>query len=58
MVLIRPMSTMIKTVTLIKLLTYGRQIRLVLISASHSRRRKIRHAKLGVCGVFLLLALA
>jgi hypothetical protein len=35
-VLISPMSTMIKNVTLIKIVTYSRQIRLVLISASHS----------------------
>ena len=36
MVLISPMSTMIKNVTLIKLVTHNRQIGLVLISASHS----------------------
>jgi hypothetical protein len=36
MVLIRPMSTMIKNVTLEKLATYSKKIRLVLISASHS----------------------
>jgi hypothetical protein len=36
MVLISPMSTMIKNVTLIKIATYSRQIRLVLISVPHS----------------------
>ena len=44
MVLISPMSTMIKNVTLMIIATYGRKIRLVLISASHSPRRKIRQA--------------
>ena len=44
MVLISPMSTMVKNVTLIKIWTYGKKIRLVLISASHSPRKKIRQA--------------
>jgi hypothetical protein len=58
MVLISPMSTMIKNVTLIKIVTYGRQIRMVLISASHSPRKKIRHAKRDVYKVPLLPPLA
>jgi len=45
MVLMSPMSTMIKIVTLIWLVTYSKKISLVLISASHSPRRKIRHAQ-------------
>jgi hypothetical protein len=45
MVLISPMSTMIKNVTLMIIVTYGRKNRLMLISASHSPRRKNRHAK-------------
>jgi len=36
MVLISPMSTIIKNVTLVKKWTYSRKIRLVLISACHS----------------------
>jgi hypothetical protein len=58
MVLISPMSIMTKIVTLIKIATYGRQIRLVLISASHSPRKKIRHANRDVYGVSLLPPLA
>src|SRR6516162_3824670 len=54
------MSTMIKNVTLIKIVTYSRQIYLVLISVSHSPRRKIRHAKRAVwrfrfCSIVLRL---
>ena len=52
------MSIMAKNVTLIKTVTYSRQIRLMLISASHSPRRRIRHAKRDVCAVSLLLPLA
>ena len=40
MVLISPMSTMIKNVTIVKIATYSRKIRLVLISACHSPRGK------------------
>ena len=58
MELISPMSTMIKNVTLIKIVTYSTQICLVLISACHSPRRIIGHAKRDVCGVSLLLPLA
>jgi hypothetical protein len=39
------MSTMIKNVTLIKIVTYSRQIRLVLISASHSPRTIFRESQ-------------
>jgi hypothetical protein len=58
MVLISQMSIMIKNVTLIAIAAYGRQIRMVLISASHRPRKKIRHAKRDVYGVPLLPPLA
>src|SRR6516164_7838134 len=48
MVLISPMSARTRNVTLMNIMTYSRQISLVLISASHSPRRKIRHAKRAV----------
>ena len=58
MVLISPMSTMIKNVTLMIIVTYGRKNRLMLISASHSTGRKNRHVKRDIYGVSLLLTLA
>jgi hypothetical protein len=58
MVLISPMSIMIIIVTIIIIATYVRQIRLVLIWASHSPRKKIRHANRDVYRVSLLPPLA
>ena len=55
MVLISPMSTMIKNVTLIKIVTYNRQIGLVPSPRLTVPRREIRHAKRDVCAVSLLL---
>ena len=47
MVLISLKSIMIKNVTLIKIVTYSRQIRLVFISASHGPRKKISRLAIG-----------
>jgi hypothetical protein len=51
MVLISPMSTMIKNVTLVGKMTYRRKIRLVLIWASHSPQAAHgnSHCEIGVC---------